>query len=133
MIAGLWVATHLFVDGAAAGEAHQLVAEIDVIDAPTPIPVPGTGAVVPPTPVTGIGLKHPEGVLETVPQGFAQGRPLRIACHDRPIEAIGVVDVPGLKRDVEVPHHAKRLPSLGLGVEVALQASKPGQLVGVFL
>ena len=132
MITGLIVATHLFVDAAAAGEPHQLLTEVDVIDAPATISIPGPGAVVPPAPVAGVGLEHSEGVLEAVPQGFAQGIPFRIARHDRAAEAIGVVDVPCLESDVEVPHHAQRFPSFGLGVQVALQASKPGQLVGIF-
>ena len=66
MVAGLRITSHVFVDDTAACNSHELLAEIDVIDPPTAIPVPGSSAVVPPAPVTAIRLKHAEHVYKAI-------------------------------------------------------------------
>ena len=61
------------VDHAAGGAGEQVFAEVNVVDTPAPIPVPGAGAVVPPAPVPGLWLKYPKHVCEPLAQQLLQG------------------------------------------------------------
>ena len=78
-------------------------------------------------------LKQAEAVLQAFAQGLAQGQPLGVAGHDAALEPGGVVDVAGLQGDVEIPHHAQGVALALQGLQVALQAGQPLELVGVFL
>ena len=66
MITGLLVAPLLFVDDAAACQFQQFITQIDVVDAPAAVPVPGSSAVVPPAPVATVGFEDPEDILQPV-------------------------------------------------------------------
>ena len=79
------------------------------------------------------GLEQAEAILQPLAKGGLQRLPFRLTGHDSSVQARRVVDVAGLKRDVEVAHHHQGLPLRVLGIEVALQAGQPFELVGVFL
>ena len=133
MVAGLGLAAGGLVDHAAGGAGHQFITEIDVIDPPAPIHLPAATAVVPPTPMAGIGLKQPESILEPISEQNRQGFPFGLAGHDFAGEAIGIMQVASLGADVEISQHAERIALQLLPLQVAMQAGQPGQFVLVFL
>ena len=83
--------------------------------------------------MTGIRFKDAEDVMEAIAQNRLQGLAFVSARHDSAGQPIRIMHVPCFRSNVEIAHHAKRFPALGLGLEVSLQTGQPGEFVGVFV
>ena len=133
MITRLKIGAGGFVDHTTGGQGQQLVVEIDVIDPPAPVPLPGPAAVVPPAPVAAVGLEHPERIVQSLAEHGLQGLPLRFTGHDAAGLPLWFGQIPILRPDIEVAHHAEGIALFGLRGQVPAQAAQPLQLVGVLV
>ena len=106
MVAGLFAVALAFVDLAAECQLLQIGTQINVINPPSAVSIPCAASVVPPAPVAASRFEQPESVLEIIPERLRQGVAFGIGSHDPPAEPVRVMQVSGLRSDVEIPHNA---------------------------
>ena len=115
-------------DHGSAARGHRFGAQ-DVIDAQPPILGKAELAVVPPSVLTRLRMKLAERVHQAPATDLGQGGPLVGMAHHPIAPSIGIVNVPVLRRDIEIAAKDQRLAGVGVSRKPVSPALQPCELV----